>query len=226
MELCQTFIYFIKTSFNAFVIFAVKGIGYGIVQGDGVNFRPSASMIVGDFAIVLNNLMGYTVRAENTFADLTGNEYYADAVLRLKAAGILEGDGTNANARETITRERATVLMARALGIQPVENATLGAFVDGSTASDWSAGYIQAMADKGIIQGVGNNTLALARSIDRASVMTILDRAIAAYVNEDGATVTGAQKGIVLVAADNVTIENADISGSLLVAPAAAGKLS
>ena len=33
MELCQTFIYFIKTSFNAFVIFAVKGIGYGIVQG-------------------------------------------------------------------------------------------------------------------------------------------------------------------------------------------------
>ncbi len=200
--------------------------GYGIVQGDGVNFRPYASMIVGDFAIVLNNLMGYTVRAENSFADLTGNEYYADAVLRLKAAGILEGDGVNANARETITRERATVLLARALGIQPVENASLSSFVDGSTAADWSAGYIQAMADKGIIQGVGNNTLALARSIDRASVMTILDKSIAVYVNEDGTAVTGTQNGIVLVAADNVTVENAVISGSLLVAPAAAGKLN
>ena len=193
--------------------------GYGIVEGDDRGMRPDDAMMVSEFAALLSRTMGYTKQAENHYADLKGDEWYAPYILQLTAAGILEGDGVNCNADELMTRERATVLFARALGIRPSEAPNLSSFVDGDSAAEWSAGYIDAMAKAGIIQGVGNDTLALGDDITRASVVTILDNAVAEYANEKNAQVTGDVDGILLVAADGVTVKDASVSGSLLVSP-------
>ena len=195
--------------------------GYGIVEGDDRGMRPDDSMMVSEFAALLSRTMGYTKQAENHYADLKGDEWYAPYILQLTAAGILEGDGVNCNADELMTRERATVLFARALGIRPSEAPNLSSFVDGDSAAEWSAGYIDAMAKAGIIQGVGNDTLALGADITRASVVTILDNAVAEYANEENAQVTGDVDGILLVAADGVTVKDASLSGSVLLAPKA-----
>lgn len=68
---------------------------------------------------------------------------------------------------------------------------------------------------------MGNNTLALGADITRASVVTILDNAVAEYANEKNAQVTGDVDGILLVTADGVTVKDASVSGSLLMAPKA-----
>ena len=195
--------------------------GYGIVEGDSRGMRPDDAMMVSEFAALLSRTMGYTETVENPYTDLKGDEWYAPYILQLTAAGILEGDGANCKAEERMTRERATVLFARALGIQASENPDLSGFVDGGEAADWSAGYIDAMAKAGIIQGIGGGRLALGDDITRGSVVTILNNAVAEYVNEDGKSVTGAIDGMVLVAADNVTVKDAQVSGSVLVAPKA-----
>lgn len=195
--------------------------GYGIVEGDDRGMRPDDAMMVSEFAALLSRTMGYTKQAENRYADLKGDEWYAPYILQLTAAGILEGDGVNCNADELMSRERATVLFARALGIRPSEVPDLSGFVDGDSAAEWSAGYIDAMAKAGIIQGVGNDTLALGADITRASVVTVLDNAVAEYVTEEGAEITGDVDGILLVAADGVTVKEAQITGSLLLAPKA-----
>lgn len=195
--------------------------GYGIVEGDDRGMRPDDAMMVSEFAALLSRTMGYTKQAENRYADLKGDEWYAPYILQLTAAGILEGDGVNCNADELMSRERATVLFARALGIRPSEAPNLNSFVDGDSASEWSAGYIDAMAKAGIIQGVGNDTLALGANITRASVVTVLDNAVAEYVTEKDAEVTGDVDGILLVAADGVTVKEAQVTGSLLLAPKA-----
>lgn len=52
--------------------------------------------------------MGYTEIAENPYADLKGDEWYAPYILKLTAAGVLEGDGTNCRAEEPMDRQRAT----------------------------------------------------------------------------------------------------------------------
>lgn len=194
---------------------------HGIVEGDSRGMRPDANMTVGEFAAILCRAMGYTETVENPYADLRGDEWYAPYILRLTAAGILEGDGANCNAEEPMNRERATVLFARAMGIRPSQNPDLSNFVDGDEAADWSVGYIDAMADAGIVQGIGSNTLALGASITRGSVVTLLDNAVAEYADQDGASVTGDVEGIVLVAADSVTVDAADVDGGVIVAPKA-----
>lgn len=195
--------------------------GYGIVEGDDRGMRPDDAMMVSEFAALLSRTMGYTKQAENHYADLKGDEWYAPYILQLTAAGILEGDGVNCNADELMSRERATVLFARALGIRPSEAPNLNSFVDGDSAAEWSAGYIDAMAKAGIIQGVGSDTLALGANITRASVVTVLDNAVAEYVTEKDAEITGDVDGILLVATDDVTVKEAQVTGSLLLAPKA-----
>ena len=194
---------------------------YGIVEGDSRGMRPDANMTVGEFAAILSRAMGYTETEENPYADLKGTEWYAPYILQHTAAGILQGDGTNCNAEEPMNRERATVLFARALGIRPTAQPDLSGFVDGKDAADWSAGYIDAMAKDGIIQGVGNQTLALGSSITRGSVVKILDSSVAEYAVEEGATIDQDVDGILLVAADDITVDGAAVSGNLLVAPKA-----
>lgn len=194
---------------------------YGIVEGDSRGMRPDANMTVGEFAAILSRAMGYTETVENPYADLKGTEWYAPYILQLTAAGILQGDGTNCNAEEPMNRERATVLFARALGIRPTAQPDLSGFVDGKDAADWSAGYIDAMAKDGIIQGVGNQTLAPGSSITRGSVVKILDSSVAEYAVEEGATIDQDVDGILLVAADDITVDGAAVSGNLLVAPKA-----
>lgn len=195
--------------------------GYGIVEGDDRGMRPDDAMMVSEFAALLSRTMGYSKTVENPYADLKGDEWYAPYILRLTAAGILEGDGVNCNADELMSRERATVLLARALGIRPSQDPDLSGFVDGDTAAAWSAGYVDALARAGILQGVGNHTLALGDNITRASVVTVLDKAVAAYAGEEGAQVTGAVDGILLVAAGGVSVKDARISGGVLVSPKA-----
>ena len=194
---------------------------YGIVEGDSRGMRPDANMTVGEFAAILSRAMGYTETVESPYADLKGTEWYAPYILQLTAAGILQGDGTNCNAEEPMNRERATVLFARALGIRPTAQPDLSGFVDGKDTADWSAGYIDAMAKDGIIQGVGNQTLALGSSITRGSVVKILDSSVAEYAVEEGATIDQDVDGILLVAADDITVDGAAVSGNLLVAPKA-----
>ena len=194
---------------------------HGIVEGDSRGMRPDANMTVAEFAAILCRAMGYTETVENPYADLKGDEWYAPYILRLTAAGILEGDGANCNAEEPMNRERATVLFARAMGIRPSQNSDLSNFVDGDEAADWSVGYIDAMADAGIVQGIGGSRLALGASITRGSVVTLLDNAVAEYADQDGASVTGDVEGIVLVAADSVTVDAADVDGGVIVAPKA-----
>lgn len=185
-----------------------RWVEVGVVQGDQTGFDPDGALTRGQYATILVNLLGLTEIAPNTYSDLTGDEWYADAILKCSAAGIMQGDGVNCNAGATITRQETTVMTARALGIAPKENADLTAFTDGEQVADWAAGYISAMAEAGIITGVGDGAVAPALDIDRASTMALLDKAIAVYANNAGATVEVAAEttGIVLVAAKDVTI--------------------
>lgn len=192
--------------------------GYGIVQGSGGAFRPAASMTRAEMATVLSKLLGLTDKAEGSFADVPSGAWYADAVLKCAAAGILKGDGTGANPNGTITREEAAVMMGRALAVKQATG-TLS-FADSAQVSGWAKGYVKAMNDKGIVNGVGENRFAPAQNIDRAAVVTILDRTITGYANTKGASIAAQQSGLTLVAAPDVTITGA--AADVLVAPGAA----
>ena len=197
--------------------------GSGIFQGDeNGNFLPDKEMTRAEFAQMLDNLMGSPVKAENKYADVPADAWYADAVLKLTAAGVMEGDGSNAMPNAPISREQAAVLLCRALSLKPSAEAKI-LFDDAYQVSGWARDAVAALAERDMIAGVGENSFAPARNINRASAAQMVNNMVSSYVTEDGASVTGEQKGIVIAAAKDVTVNGAVLAEPLVLAPKAAG---
>lgn len=162
-----------------------RWIDAGLVQGDNNgNFNPSSNLTRGELATIFVNMFGLTEKASNNYADLNGSEWYADAVLKCTAAGIMNGDGVNCNATKTISRQEAMTMFARALGINDGNLTALNKFTDGNSTASWAKGALSAMVSMNIISGTTATTLSPSANIDRASMMKLLDNAIADYVTE------------------------------------------
>ena len=175
----------------------------GVVNGDeNGNFNPTASITRAELAQIFVNMFGLTEKAPNTYADLRGDEWYADAILKCTAAGIMQGDGVNANPTAMISRQETMVMFGRAMGVIPAENPDMSGFTDGASVADWAAGYMSPLAEMGIISGSGDGSIQPSVNIDRASTMALLDKAITVYINEPGEYSVDNQKGFVVVAAN------------------------
>jgi hypothetical protein len=208
-----------------------------VLHGSNGSFNPNSQMTVAELAQTISNLMNLKDSAPNTFKDVPSTAWYADAVNKCAAAGYILGDGKGyASPTASISRERATVILARALGIQPT-GGTATSFADSGSTAGWAAGYIDAMSKAGYINGVGNNRFDPKAQINRASIATILNNTISTYANKAGSTVTATGSGITLVVAGdvtvtgtvnellisqgasdgNVTLENATVTGTVTV---------
>ena len=181
--------------------------GHGIIQGNNGKFNPNGQLTCAHFAAILARLLKLPAAKDAGFSDNTPDAWHYDAINRCAAAGILKG---NLNGTVTpnapITRERAMVMLGRALGIEPIENPDLTQFTDGAQVASYARGMLAALIRAGIVGGVTADQLAPQNNITRAATVTILDRAIGTYADKAGETVNADGKGIVLVVADDVTV--------------------
>ena len=181
--------------------------GYGVVNGAGDGqFAPDRTLTRAEAAQIFANLLGLTAAASlGQYVDVAVGSWYYDAIAKCVAAGILTGTGGATMSPETgISRQELFGMYARALSIQPKTSADTS-FTDSASVASWAAGYINALADMGAIQGGGDGSLDPTGDINRASFVALLDQSISGYANTDNATV-GGTSGIVLVVADNVTV--------------------
>lgn len=181
--------------------------GHGIIQGSNGEFGPNGQLTCAQLATILAKLLKLPAAKDAGFADNTADTWYYDAINRCAAAGILNGNGDGTVTPEApISRERAMVMLARALGIEPIREPDLTKYTDAAKVASYAQGMVAAMIEAGIVGGVTADELAPQDNINRASTVTILDRAISTYADEAGATVKADGKGIVLVVADDVTV--------------------
>ena len=197
---------------------------YGIIQGSNGQFDPNGQLTCAQLATILAKLLKLPAAKDAGFTDNTADAWYYDAINRCAAAGILNGNGDGTVTPEApITRERAMVMLARALGIEPIRKPDLTKYTDAAQVSAYAQGYVAALIEAGIVGGVTADELAPQDNINRASTVTILDRAISTYADKAGATVKADGKGIVLVVAENVKITNAPEGTKIVVADGATG---
>ena len=197
-----------------------------VVQGTDGEFRPDLSITRAQIAAIFARLLRLPEASPAEYHDLTADAWYADAVSRCAAAGILTGypDGTF-RPNDPVTREQACAMLARALGIAEARRAALSGFPDAADTGDWAEGYVAAMLDRGILTGL-NGKLAPKAPVTRAQFVTILDRAIAVYADEDGATVKAADldaDGVIVVVAEDVTVKDAPAGATVVAAAKAKG---
>lgn len=197
---------------------------YGIIQGSNGLFDPNGQLTCAQLATILAKLLKLPAAKDAGFTDNTADAWYYDAINRCAAAGILNGNGDGTVTPEApITRERAMVMLARALGIEPIRKPDLTKYTDAAQVSAYAQGYVAALIEAGIVGGVTADQLAPQNNITRAATVTILDRAISTYADKAGATVKADGKGIVLVVAENVKITGAPEGTKIVVADGATG---
>lgn len=179
----------------------------GVVSGVGNNdFDPEGEMNRAQAASVFSELLQLTDEADiSNFIDIPDNAWYAGHIAKCVAAGIMAGmSDTTMEPETTLSREMFFTMFAQAMGIEREETSDVK-FNDSAEASSWAVGYINALANRGFISGMGDGSVEPLSDINRASVMALLNQAIVTYAVEEGAqNVDGT--GIVLVLADNVSI--------------------
>ena len=198
--------------------------GHGIIQGSNGLFDPNGQLTCAQLATILAKLLKLPAAKDAGFTDNTADAWYFDAINRCAAAGILNGNGDGTVTPDApISRERAIVMLGRALGIEPIRKPDLTKYTDAAKVAPYAQGMAAAMIEAGIVGGVTADELAPQDNINRASTVTILDRAIGTYADKAGATVKADGKGLVLVVAENVKITGAPEGTKIVVADGATG---
>lgn len=191
--------------------------GNGILNGTGNNkFNPDGYMTRAEAAAVFSRLLALNERTSlSDFKDVVSDAWYAESLEKCVAAGILNGDGSNMNPSGYITREMFFTMFGRAFNIQP-ENTLTKEFSDADEISSWAQGYTYAFINQGYVNGVTKDTVAPKNNIDRASVITLLDRIIVNYAVQDNDVLQSTDQGISLVIANNCTVADG-FSGTVVI---------
>lgn len=158
-------------------------VALGLVNGTGDNqFDIEAPMTRSMLATVLFRLSNGKEGYGQSFGDVDGNAWYADAVAWAATAGVVTGSNGNFNPDGEITREQLATMLYRFANLLNLNTAAsanaLNGFADGGEVSGWAADAMAWCIDNGIINGVGNDSLAPDSTATRAQVAVILQRFI------------------------------------------------
>ena len=106
------------------------------------------------------------------FNDVPDSTWYAEAINTLAEAGIVTGAGSGNNfyPSRPITRAQFSVLLCRALGIEPIESSD--SFTDAADA--WYTPYLAALKQRGIAQGGDDNLFRPEQPITRQELCCLI----------------------------------------------------
>lgn len=185
----------------------------GVLRGSGGFCRPDDAITRGELAVLLQRVVGYQNASGHSFSDLT-DTWYTEAICALSAAGVMKGNAGLVRPTDTVSRQEAAVLFARAF--QLADGTTPLSYSDADEIAPWALGAVSALTQAGYMQG-DQGKFEAESPIIRAAVITVLDKMFAAYYSAPG-VYTGDVSGNVLVNAGGVVLKNGTITGNLIIA--------
>ncbi len=183
-----------------------------VLNGYNEMFRPDDTITKGEMAVILDRMMYYTEKQQNTFTDLD-QAFYTDPILKAAKAGILLQSNALIQPKQTMTKQEAIVMFAKALGISPIEGNT--DFEDDAQIADWAKGYVAAMKQYGYITS-DDGVFHPDELISRAEVATLLSTSVGDVVTESKTEVSSNGKNVIINTPD-VTLQNTVIDKDLIL---------
>ncbi len=157
-----------------------KTTNLGLFAGTSESkFSPQMNLNRGMLVTVLYRMSGEPSFGtdKNIFPDIVGDEWYADAADWANAMSVAAGTGKGFEPTADITRQDMVTLIyryAKAIGLNPVESASLSKFKDGAKTSGYAQPAMQWAVSVGIINGKGSGVLDPRGNATRAEVATVL----------------------------------------------------
>ena len=183
---------------------------YGYVVGNDDTFRPDDPITRAELAVILDRMASFTNLSSNVYSDLDEG-WYTEAVLKLSAAGIMQGYDGLIRPFDNMTRAEAVVLLARTFHLEP-EPDGVRFLDDAADIPDWAVGYVGAMASGGFLP-FGRTFLA-GQDITRAELILILDSLLADVYDEPG-VYTDNIHGNLLITAQDVILSDVTVAGNV-----------
>ena len=150
-------------------------------------FSPDISMDRGMFVTVLGRVAGIDASAytQTPFTDVAAGAYYAPHAAWASENGIVEGVGGGLFApANQITRQEMAAMLHRYVNFAKItlENNPHAAFADDAAIADWAKDSVYTLAFAGLINGVGENSYAPAKTASRSEVAALLARFAQSYM--------------------------------------------
>ena len=197
---------------------------YSIIQGyeDGT-FRPDNSITRGAFAGIMDRFLQFReVAPADTFSDLAGN-YWEDEILKLNAAGIYLGNNGKALASDTITRQQAVTMIARAFHID-AEILDLP-YTDAEKIAEYARPAVAEMTIRGFVNDSMDGSFRPADPITRAEIVNILSNMIQVLVQTTESRSGDVYGTMMISSSEGANISDALIMGDLILAPGVEGEV-
>lgn len=154
----------------------------GLMNGTGDGFSPNNNINRAQLVTVLYRMAGEPeVTGENPFTDVPDGQWYTDAVLWAAENNITEGTSeTTFSPNSALTREQMATFLYRFADFEteePIEiTGDLSGYTDADLVADYAVDAMTWAVGKGVISGIGNNTLAPDNTASRAQMATVLTR--------------------------------------------------
>lgn len=156
-------------------------IADGIVQGDGEKLDLTRSVTRAEFCKML--LAGFNYELEEykgTFADVTGDMWFARYAETAAKHGIMNGDASGFRGNAPISRQEMAVVIINLLKAQEEETATEkeASFTDEGYISDWAKEKVKMAAGLGLLNGYDTGDFKPEKSLQRDEAMVVVYRVL------------------------------------------------
>ncbi len=189
----------------------------GIISGypDG-SFKPNKAVTRAEFVTLLDNLFGFQEVAKNTYTDVDSKAWYAQAVLKASAAGVVQGSDNLFRPMSEITRQEAAIALYNAFAMEAADSQVYTSFADSQTVAAWAAEQVNALVAGDYMSGRGDNELAPRASITRAETVKLIDNIAGMLASQslEGTMVNG---NLFIAEADTV-VSDSVITGDVYIA--------
>lgn len=198
---------------------------YHIIQGyeDGT-FHPDNSITRGAFAGIMDRFLQFqSISGRETFSDTAGS-YWEDAILKLHAAGVYLGTDGKALAGNTITRQQAVTMIARAFHIDA--GTTDLSYSDAALIAEYARPAVAEMTAQGYLNDSWDGNFRPTDPITRAEIINILSNMINTLIQTNEKVYWDIPGTLMINSAEGATLTNMTIHGDLIVAPGVTGDIA
>ena len=208
---------------------ASKDVLNGYKQSNGTyTFQPEGTVTRAEFIKMLDETFGLTATKTISYTDVKSSDWFYPYFAKAAAQGYLLNYGTSCSPNGKLTREEATTLLVRYLGLTGSSEAAASTFTDYYSISQNYRSAVMIAVNAGLITGFkennGSYTFRPQETLTRAQALTILYRAagaiynVSAYTKDNGSASTNA-----VITRGGVTLSKIALSGRVIVTEGASG---
>lgn len=160
-----------------------KQIINGVAKDGNYYFYPNNQITRAEFTAIVVRALGLVQNEKSTFADVSANQWYSEAVAAGVKAGLIQGTGSNQfSPNAPITRQEAMSIMVNALNyngndvaIAEIEiDQLLSGFADAKDVSAWAKQAAAVAVKEGIVKGDTNGKVNPTAPLTRAETAQMI----------------------------------------------------